>query len=87
MQKSGKFFWEILPKTIVPLDSAVVFTLYATYYNALHTFRQYVFSMSTIIYHCPVGWWGYLITRLTLFKIQNSNPDITSRNTNVVAMP
>ncbi len=43
MQKSGKFFWEILPKTIVPLDSAVVFTLYATYYNALHTFRQYVF--------------------------------------------
>ncbi len=43
MQKSGKFFWEILPKTIVPLDSAVVFTLYATYYTALHAFRQYVF--------------------------------------------
>ena len=43
MQKSGIKFWELMPRTIVPLDSAFIFTLYAMYYTALSPFRQYVF--------------------------------------------
>ncbi len=47
MQKSGINFLRILPRTIVPLDSAVIFVLYAIYYTAYSHFRQYVF----ITYH------------------------------------
>ncbi len=47
MQKSGIKFFRILPRTIVPLDSAIIFTLYAVYYTAHSHFRQYVF----ITYH------------------------------------
>ncbi len=43
MQKSGIKFLRILPRTIVPLDSAVIFVLYAIYYTAHSHFRQYVF--------------------------------------------
>ncbi len=43
MQKSGIKFLRILPRTIVPLDSAVIFVLYAIYYTAYSHFRQYVF--------------------------------------------
>ena len=40
MQKTGNFLIDFMPKTIVPLDSAYVFRLYATYYNALRIFYQ-----------------------------------------------
>ena len=40
MQKSGIKIWELMPRTIVPLDSAVVFTLYAMYYSAYSHFKQ-----------------------------------------------
>ena len=40
MQKSGIKFWELMPRTIVPLDSAVVFILYAIYSTAFTDFYQ-----------------------------------------------
>ncbi len=40
MQKSGKIIWDFMPRTIVPLDSAYIFPLYALYYNALRHFWQ-----------------------------------------------
>ncbi len=43
MQKSGVKFLRILPRTNVPLDSAVIFVLHAIYYTAYSHFRQYVF--------------------------------------------
>ena len=43
MRKSGNKFWGFVPKVIVPLDSALFFLLYATYYTALRVFWQYVF--------------------------------------------
>ena len=43
MRKSGNKFWGLMSKTIVPLDSALFFLLYAMYYNALRVFWQYVF--------------------------------------------
>ncbi len=46
MQKSGIFNYEFMPRKNVPLDSAYVFRLYATYYNALRDFRQDVFHIS-----------------------------------------
>ena len=49
MQKTGKLFQELLPRIIVPLDSAVIFTLYTMYSTALRHFLQYVFRWKTII--------------------------------------
>ena len=40
MQKSGIKILNILPTTIVPLDSAVVFILYAIYFTAFGGFLQ-----------------------------------------------
>ena len=40
MQKSGIKIWELMPRTIVPLDSAVVFILYAIYFTAYSDFLQ-----------------------------------------------
>ena len=40
MQKSGIKFLNILPITIVPLDSAVIFILYAIYSTAFTDFYQ-----------------------------------------------
>ena len=40
MQKSGIKFLNILPITIVPLDSAVIFLLYAVYFTAFSDFLQ-----------------------------------------------
>ena len=51
MQKSGIFNYEFMPRKNVPLDSAYVFRLYATYYNALHDFRQGYFSNDTHTSH------------------------------------
>ena len=44
MRKSGNKFWGLMPKAIVPLDSALFFLLYAMYYTALRVFWQYVFT-------------------------------------------
>ena len=44
MQKSGIKFLNILPRTIVPLDSAVIFILYAMYFTAYSDFLQVIIS-------------------------------------------
>ena len=44
MQKSGIKFLNIMPKTIVPLDSAFVFVLYAIYFTAYSDFLQVIIS-------------------------------------------
>ena len=64
MQKSGIKFLNIMPITIVPLDSAVVFLLYATYYTAYSHFRQGIFyrQVNEKVYHTkkpPIG--GFLL--------------------------
>ena len=52
MQKTGNFLIDFMPKTIVPLDSAYVFRLYAMYYNALRDFRQGVFIIEYLgVFH------------------------------------
>ena len=43
MQKSGIKFLNVVPRTIVPLDSAVVFIVYALYFSEFDNFLQCVF--------------------------------------------
>lgn len=38
MRKSGKLLCKIMPNLIVPLDSALIFLLYAPYYTTLRRF-------------------------------------------------
>ena len=40
MRNSGEKFWKLMSKTIVPLDSALFFLLYAVHYTALRVFWQ-----------------------------------------------
>ena len=40
MQKSGIKFWELMPRTIVPLDSAFVNLVYTAYFSAFDVFLQ-----------------------------------------------
>ena len=40
MQKSGIKFWELMPRTIVPLDSAFVNLVYTAYFSAFDGFLQ-----------------------------------------------
>ena len=40
MRKSGSLFWDFMPRTIVPLDSALIFLRYAMYYTALRYYMQ-----------------------------------------------
>ena len=47
MQKSGIKFLNIMPITIVPLDSAVIFILYAIYFTAYSDFLQVIISHKT----------------------------------------
>ncbi len=42
MQKSGIKFWELMPRTIVPLDSAFVNLVYAMYSTAFSGFLQVI---------------------------------------------
>ena len=42
MQKSGIKFWELMPRTIVPLDSAFVNLVYAVYSTAFSGFLQVI---------------------------------------------
>ena len=46
MQKSGINFWELMPRTIVPLDSAFVNLVYAMYSTAFSGFLQVCFLYS-----------------------------------------
>ena len=43
MQKSGIKFLNVVPRTIVPLDSAVVFIVYVPYFSEFDNFLQCVF--------------------------------------------
>ena len=47
MQKSGIKFWELMPKTIVPLDSAFVNLVYTAHFSAFDGFLQ-VFMFSVV---------------------------------------
>ena len=48
MQKSGIKFLRVVPKTIVPLDSAVIFTLYTVYSTVFGDFLQYNFLQARL---------------------------------------
>ena len=66
MQKSGIKFLNIMPITIVPLDSAVIFILYAIYFTAYSDFLQVIISHKTPTNRIkipPVGGMFFIIVR------------------------
>ena len=54
MQKSGIKFWEWMPRTIVPLDSALIFILYTKYDTVFLHFYQHknVQKSPMFIFYC-----------------------------------
>ena len=54
MQKSGIKFWELMPRTIVPLDSAFVNLVYTAYFSAFDVFLQ-VIKLGVCLLDCHVN--------------------------------
>ncbi len=64
MQKSGINFFNIVPRTIVPLDSACVFALYAVYFSVFCDFLQCVFVswvLGWLWFIFSLLFWSYLL--------------------------
>ena len=55
MQKSGIKFWELMPKTIVPLDSAFVNLVYTAYFSAFDGFLQAI-KLGVCLLDCHANW-------------------------------
>ncbi len=55
MRKSGKIIWDFMPRTIVPLDSALFFLRYTVHYTALRHFSQYVFYFAKLLFICVIN--------------------------------
>ena len=58
MQKSGIKFWELMPRTIVPLDSAFVNLVYTAYFSAFDGFLQVIklWKKEHIKLDCHANW-------------------------------
>ena len=55
MQKSGIKFWELMPRTIVPLDSAFVNLVYTAYFSAFDGFLQAI-KLVVCLLDCHANW-------------------------------
>ncbi len=81
MQKSGINFFYIVPRTIVPLDSAVINLVYTAYFSAFDGFLQACFLYKTPAGSPPVeggarraGWSFILLLRSGYFLHLKSYP-------------
>ena len=67
MQKSGIKFWELMPRTIVPLDSAFVNLVYTAYFSAFDGFLQ-VIKLGVCLLDCHAN--QRLPAMTKCFKVQ-----------------